>query len=121
MTVKSSQPRKQRKVLYNCPQHKKRKLLSARLSKALRSEHKRRNFPLRKNDKVKVMSGKWAGKEGKIIKIDMKKIMARIDGINVKAGKKEKPLAIEPSKLMIMELDLSDPKRKAALGNKQVK
>ena len=68
--MKSKQPRKQRKFLYNAPLHVRRKILSAHLSKELREKYKRRGFPIRKDDEVEVMRGEHKKKRGKISKVD---------------------------------------------------
>jgi len=117
MLMKTKQPRKQRKRLYNLPLHKRRKQMSARLSDEVRKTVKRRNVPVVKGDKVKVMRGKNAGKEGKIVMIDLKKYKIGVEGIVVKKPDgKEKPIPIHPSNVMITELKLTDEKRKKAIG-----
>ena len=65
----SKQPRKQRKYLANAPIHLKRKFLSINLSKGLKAIQKKKNMVARKGDKVKIMRGKYKGKEGKITKV----------------------------------------------------
>jgi large subunit ribosomal protein L24 len=108
----SKKPRKQRKKLYNAPWHVRRKLLSAHLSKELREKYKRRSFPLRVGDEVIVMRGDYKGKKGKVVKIDYKKLKVYVEGITVKrADGAERLVPIHPSKLMIVNLNLSDKKR----------
>jgi large subunit ribosomal protein L24 len=51
----SKQPRKQRKYLYNMDLHNVKKLMSAHLSKELMKKYGKRNIPIRKGDKVKIM------------------------------------------------------------------
>ncbi len=115
----SKQPRKQRKKLYNLPLHKKRKLLSARLSKELQKEYGKRNFPIRKGDKVKIMRGDFKGKEGEVAKVSHTKALVYVKGITVKNQKgEEKLVPLQPSNLMITSLNLSDEKRKKALMRK---
>lgn len=119
MTMKKTkQPRKQRKRLYTLPLHKRRKQMSARLSDELRKTVKKRNVPIIKGDKVRVMRGEYYGKEGKVIMVDLKKYKIGIEGITVKKPKtgKEKPVPIHPSNVMITELKLTDEKRKKAIG-----
>jgi large subunit ribosomal protein L24 len=112
----SKQPRKQRKYLANLPLHLKKKLLSATLSKELRKKYSRRNVPLKKGDKVKVMRGNHRKKEGEILKVDKINTKVNIAGIEiVKKDGSKVPYPISPSNLMITELKLDDKKRIQAL------
>lgn len=112
----SRQPRKQRKLRAILPLHKRRKLLSAPLSKTLRQTVKKRNVPVRKGDKVKITCGEYRGKEGKISGVDLSHYKVFVEGLTVKKPNgKEKPLPISPSNVLITELELSDEKRKKTL------
>lgn len=113
----SKQPRKKRKELANLPLHKRRKLLSARLSKELQKNIKKRNVPLRKGDKVKVMRGKFCGREGKITGVNLRKLRVFVEGISrKKPDGKEKPIPLTASNLVITELNLTDELRKKAIN-----
>ena len=115
--IKTKQPRKQRKRLYNLPLHKRRKQLSARLSDELRKTVKKRNVPIVKGDKVKVMRGKYYGKEGKVVMVDLRYFKIGVEGIMVKKPNgKEKVIPIHPSNVMITELKLTDERRKKSIG-----
>ncbi len=115
----SKQTRKQRKYLANAPLHLRHKLLSANLSKELRKKYKRRSFPVRKGDKVKIMVGKFKGKEGKVGSVDLKKLRVTIEGIQrqKKDGTKIN-VYFHPSNLQILELNLEDKERIKALERK---
>jgi len=112
----SKQPRKQRKYLANAPLHVRHKFLSANLSKELRKKYNKRNFPLRKDDEVKIMRGEFKGKTGKVEKVNLKKGKVSISGIfrNKKDGTKV-GVYIHPSNLQIIELNLNDKKRIKAI------
>lgn len=71
---------------------------------------------MRKGDLVKVMRGAFKKKEGKIVKIDIKKRKVVLEGIQrtKKDGSKVEVL-IDPSKLIIKELLLEDKERLNAL------
>ncbi len=117
--MKSKQPRKQRKKLYNLPLHKRRKQLSARLSKELQEKYKKRSFPVVKGDKVKVMRGKFKGKEGKVIKVDLINFTLNIEGITTAKQKGDEIFVpIKASNVRITELNMNDQKRKKALMRK---
>jgi large subunit ribosomal protein L24 len=112
----SKQPRKQRKYRLNAPLHLRKKFLSAHLSKELRQKYKRRSFPLRKGDFVKVMRGKFKGKTAKVESIDLKRLKVYLEGIAVeKQNKLKAPVPFDPSNLQIIELNLNDRKRIEAL------
>ena len=110
--IGSKQPRKQKKYRINAPLHTRHKMTASNLSKELRVKFKRRSFPLRKNDKVKVMRGKFQGKEGKINDIDLKRMKVGIEGVQIqkKDGTKIN-VYLDPSNLMILELNMEDKER----------
>lgn len=113
---RSIQPRKQRKYRYNAPLHIRQKFIKVHLSKELREKHKRRAFGLRKSDKVKILRGQFKGKMGKVERIDLKKSKVYITGIDsIKKDGTKEFLPLEPSNLLITELNLEDKKRKAKL------
>lgn len=108
----SIQPRKQRKFLHNAPNHIKRKLLSAHLSKDLRKKYNIRAIEVIKNDEVKIMRGKFVNKMGKVTLIDSKKSRVHVDGIDRTRKDGEKvPIWIHASKILIIKLNDSDKKR----------
>jgi len=109
---KSKKPRKQRKFLYNAPLHIRRKMISAHLSKELREKYKRRSFPLRKGDEVKVMRGEFKGTIGKIVRVNTKKYKVYVDTVKKKRSVGTEYLVpISPSNLMITRLNLEDKYR----------
>ncbi|MBD3263079.1 50S ribosomal protein L24 [Candidatus Woesearchaeota archaeon] len=115
----SKQPRKQRKYRANAPLHVRRKIMSAHLSKDLGKKYKKRSFPVRKGDKVKVLRGKHKGTIGKIEEIDRKRYKVFVQGAEKKKKEGQKirhPLS--PSNLLILSLDTSDKKRVKALERK---
>jgi len=113
---RSTQPRKQRKFRYNAPLHIRQKLIGVHLSKELRQKHKRRTVGLRKGDKVKVLRGQFKGKTGKVERIDLKKLKVYIMGIeSVKKEGTKEYIPIDPSNLLLTELNLEDKKRRAKL------
>lgn len=109
---KSKQPRKQRKYRYNAPLHIKQNFVSAHLSKELRKKYNKRSIGLRKGDTVKVMIGQFKNKTGKIEEISVKKTLVYVNGIEVvkRDGTKAR-YPINPSNLMITELNMDDKKR----------
>lgn len=115
----STQPRKQRKYIYNAPLHIKQNQLHAHLSKDLRSKYGSRNLLVRKGDKVRIMRGQFAKAEGKVEKISIKYgkvFVAGVELIKKDGSKTQYPL--NPSNLMIIDLDLSDKVRKSKIESK---
>jgi large subunit ribosomal protein L24 len=110
--MKTKKPSKQRKRLYKGKLHERKKLLVAHLSKELRKETGKRNLTVRKDDKVKVVRGKYKKTEGKITKVDHKKAKVFIDKITrKKADGTERQIPIKASNLIIIELEGKDNTR----------
>ncbi len=108
----SKQPRKQRKYVAKAPLHIKRRMLSVNLSKDLRAKQGIRNIEVRKDDKVKIMRGKFKGKTGKVLEVLTKMSKVIIKGINVKKQDgSQANVKMRPSNLQIIELNLEDKKR----------
>lgn len=105
MLKTSEKPRQQRKFRYTAPLHLRKHFVHVHLSKELRAKTKKRAIAVKKGDKVKVMRGKFAGKEGKIMAVNLTRAKVFIEGMAAKKQKgKEVPLAFEPSNLMITEM-----------------
>jgi len=72
-----------------------------------------RSMPVRKGDKVKVLRGRHTGHEGKVTKINLKKLKIEVEGcVYPKADGTSIPRPIDPSNVIITQLDMSDKKRK---------
>ena len=110
-------PGKQRKYRAKAPLHLRHKMMAAHLSKELRQKHKKRSFPIRKGDKVKVLRGQFAGVIGEVEKVDMKKYKVYVKGaeFKAKAGAPPRRYPLHPSKLIIITLNLDDKMRAKAL------
>ena len=112
--MKSKQPRKQRRWLYKTPKlHERHRLLHATLSKDLRKKYGKRSIRIRKGDKVRIMRGEFAGHEGKVLEVDMKRCIIKVDGATVtKADGTEVAVPIHPSNVMIIGMDVDDVRKK---------
>jgi|YelNatPaOPRAMG01_1025707.scaffolds.fasta_scaffold108117_3 large subunit ribosomal protein L24 len=116
---KSGKPRKQRKFLFKAPLHLRQNFLHVHLNKELKQKYKKRSLRVRKGDVVKVIKGKFKGKTGKVIGVDLERMFVYIEGITRKPNRKEKaekPIPLRPSNLEIVTLDLSDKKRSKVLN-----
>ena len=116
---KSKAPKKQRKYRYNAPLHIKHKFVRVHLSKELKKKHNKRNLGLRKGDKVKIVVGQFKGKTCKVEKIDLRKSKVYLEGIEFskKDGSKTK-YPVDPSNLIITEINLDDKMRNKILERK---
>ncbi|MCE4612783.1 MAG: 50S ribosomal protein L24 [Desulfurococcales archaeon] len=109
----SRQPRKQRKAYYNAPLHVRQKLVSAPLSRELREKYGVKTLPVRKGDKVRVLRGDFKGHEGRVVRVDLKRVRVYIDGVTIKKADGTPVFRpIHPSNLLIVELDLKDEWRR---------
>ncbi len=100
----SSQPRKQRKYLANAPLHLRKKFVSINLSKELRKKFGKRNIPAKKGDKVKVCVGKFKGKTGKILSVNLRTSKVVVEEMQVKKMDGSKAnVKLQPSNLQIIE------------------
>ncbi len=114
----SSQPRKQRKYRAKAPLHLRKKFVSAALSKDLKKKEQTRNIPVKKNDKVKIMRGKFKGKTGKVLEVDLKYSRIVVEGIQVtKQDGSKANVKMQPSNLQITEM----AERKPKAAKKEVK
>lgn len=112
----SRNPGKQRKYRSGAPLHVKQKFVHSHLSKDLRKKYGKRNISLRKGDKVKITTGKFRKHEGKITMVDLKKIRVFVDGIeSTKKDGTKRQIPLDPSNMMIVELNMDDKLRQKFL------
>ncbi|MCX8184277.1 MAG: 50S ribosomal protein L24 [Sulfolobales archaeon] len=117
----SKQPRKQRLAVYRAPLHIKHKFLNASLSEDLVKEYGVKRLPVRKDDVVKIMRGDWAGHEGKVIRVDLKRTRIYVEGVTIKkADGTPVPYSIHPSKVLIVKLGAVDKVREKIIERRKV-
>jgi large subunit ribosomal protein L24 len=115
----SKAPKKQRKYLAKAPLHIKRNMLSVNLSKDLRTKTKKRNIVVRKDDKVKIMRGKFKGKEGKVLEVKTKLLKIYVEGMQAKKQDGSKVnVPFRPSNLQIIEMVDRKSKTKKSVEKK---
>lgn len=108
----SIQPRKQRKMAYEAPLHRRQKMIAVNLSKDLRKKLRKRNMPVKKGDRVEVMRGKHSGKKSLVKEVDLKNLMVVLEDIKIsKTDGTEIRVKIHPSNLRMIEPDMTDKKR----------
>lgn len=112
-------PTKQRKKLFQSPNHLRRKLLSSPLSDDLFQKHGIRRLPLRVGDSVRIERGDFAGLEGKIERIDYGNRRIYVEGMTrEKSAGVASKLTVHPSKVLVTNLNLSDKWRTGLLAEK---
>ncbi len=115
--IASKQPRKQRKARYNAAHHERGSLLHAPLSRELREKYHQRSVRVIKGDTVKVLRGDQAGTSGLVDFVLAKRSQIVVDGVSVKkADGTEVPRPIDPSNVVVTELNLEDKRREEKLG-----
>ncbi|MDH3352958.1 MAG: 50S ribosomal protein L24 [Nanoarchaeota archaeon] len=108
----SKQPRKQVKFRANAPNHIKRVFMGSTLDKSLREKYGRRTIEVRKGDEVKIMRGKFKGKQGKVGTSDVQNCRIQIDGVQrSKAGGEKLITWFNPSNVKIIVLNTDDQRR----------
>jgi large subunit ribosomal protein L24 len=120
MKLKTKSPSKQRKRLYEAPYHSRSHVFSVHLSSELRGSHNSRTMSVKKGDTIRVLRGDYKGFEGKILRVNRKGYRIIVDGINrEKADGTSIPVAIHPSKVEVIRLDLGDKWRDRILRRKE--
>ncbi|MBR9689476.1 MAG: 50S ribosomal protein L24 [Candidatus Altiarchaeota archaeon] len=89
------------------------------LSKELRAEHKKRAFPVKVGDKVRVAVGSFKGTTGKVLEVGKDKGFVRVESVErTKSDGSKLKAKIHSSNVEIIELDLEDKWRKKTLKRK---
>lgn len=118
--MQTTSPRKQRKMLFNAPTHKRAKIMASPLSPELLAQRGVKTMPIRKGDTVRVTRGDHKGFEGKVSTIDRKHYRVYLEGLTrEKVDGSTVFVALHPSKIMIRTLNLDDKLRKAVLERKK--
>jgi len=119
MKVKTRDPSKQRKLLFNAPHHVRGKIMSAHLSEDLRNSYGVRSLPVRSGDTVRILRGDYKGYEGRVTRVDREKYRIFVDGVTrEKADGTTMHVPIHHSKVEIVKLNLDDKWRKKILERK---
>ncbi|KAL7283350.1 hypothetical protein ACG7TL_002779 [Trametes sanguinea] len=129
----SSSRRKSRKAHFSAPSSVRRKIMSSSLSKELRAKYnvlhgqacnstkQTRSIPIRKDDEVRIVRGKYKGREGKVTQVYRKKWVIHVDRVQRdKSNGASVPIGIHPSKVVVINLKL-DKDRRAILERKDRK
>ncbi|PPQ98129.1 hypothetical protein CVT26_003173, partial [Gymnopilus dilepis] len=114
----SSSRRKSRKAHFSAPSSIRRKIMSSSLAKELRAKYNCRSLPIRKDDEVRIVRGKYKGREGKVTQVYRKKWVIHVDRVQRdKSNGASAPIGIHPSNVVITTIKL-DTDRRAILERK---
>ncbi|RXW18735.1 hypothetical protein EST38_g7131 [Candolleomyces aberdarensis] len=92
--------------------------MSSALSRELRTKHNTRSLPIRKDDEVRIVRGKFKGREGKVLQVYRKKWVIHVDRVQRdKSNGASSPIGIHPSNVVIINIKL-DKDRRAILDRK---
>lgn len=101
----SSSRRKQRRAHFSAPSHIRHRIMSATLSKTLRTKYGVRALPIRKDDEVVILRGTRKGSKGKVIQVHRKKWAIHVDKITKnKANGAPYQIPIHPSNVAITKV-----------------
>jgi len=108
-----------RRNMYNSPNHKKRKYISAPLSPNLRVEYGTRSMPVRVNDTVSITKGDRKLAEGRVLRVNMKDLKIYIEGVTrTRQDGSTVQIPIRAENVMITRLNLDDEWRREILERK---
>lgn len=112
--ISSKKPNKQRKYRFNAPLHIRGSFLNVHLSKELRTKYGTRALRVKVGDKVRIMRGQYKTQEGKVEEVNIKKLKVYITKIeHVKRDGSKARYPIQPSNLLLVELNTDDKERLA--------
>jgi len=115
----AKKPSTVRRNMYNAPNHKKRKYLSAPLSPSLRAEYGTRSMPVVANDTVNITKGDRKLAEGKVLRVDTKDRKIYIEGVTrTRQDGSTVQIPIRTENVMITRLHLDDEWRRNMLERK---
>jgi len=101
-------PDTERKNYHSADIHERKKNIHVHLSKDLRGKLKKktRSVGVRRGDQVKVMRGKHKGKQAKVSSVSVKNRVVYLEGVTRNNARgQEKPIALQPSNLMLLSLE----------------
>lgn len=120
MKTNYTRPYKNRLVRRTVPYHHKKAIFNCHLSKDLRNKYKVRTLPVRKDDQVSILRGKFAGLNKRVTTISFKKGKIQLEGVKTtKTDGTEIFHYIDPSNCIITSLGKLDEGRKKILTRRE--
>merc|ERR1719460_1718979 len=97
---------------FSAPSSVRRKIMSSALSVELKNKYGVKSMPIRKDDEVQVMRGKFKNRDAKVLSVYRRRYVIYLENIN---GEKRSgatfPVGIHPSKVVITKLKLDKDRR----------
>ena len=119
MKTNYSRPYSNRLARRTAPYHKKKSFFHVHLSKDLKSKYGVRHLPVRKDDTVIILRGKYAGIQKRVTTLSFKHGKIKIEGVKTtKTDGTEIFHFIEPSNCVLVSLGKLDGTRKALIDRK---
>jgi len=120
LKTKYSRPAQNRKAKKLAPFHKRKNDFNVHLSSDLREKYPNiRSLPVRKNDTVLILRGKYSGLQKRVSRLSFKKRKIQIEGIKTtKTDGTEIFHFIEPSNTLLTQLGKLDESRKKMIDRK---
>jgi len=116
----TSQPDKQRKMIWNASGSRVNRLLSAPLSSGLQSRHGVKSLPVRKGDTVRIVRGDFTGIEGKVTEVDRARYRLYVEGVTRdKVSGTSTKMTVHASKVQITNLSLEDRWRSKSIEKRK--
>jgi large subunit ribosomal protein L26e len=115
----SSQARKVRKAYLNASKDEKHVALSAPLSKELQRTHGVKRLPIRRDDEVTVVRGKYKTRSGRVTAVKLWHMRINVESVTVqKINSQTVQVPLHPSNVVITKLKM-DKHRKELIEKKR--
>jgi large subunit ribosomal protein L24 len=112
----TKKPSTARRNMYNAPNHKKRKYISAPLSPNLRAEYGTRSMPVIADDTVSITKGDRKLAEGRVLRVNTKDLKIYVEGVTrTRQDGSTVQIPIRAENVMITRLNLDDVWRRDML------
>lgn len=116
----SSQARKVRKSFFNATKEAKHVAMSAPLSKELRETHGIKHLPIRLEDEVQVVRGKFRSRVGRVTAVKLRSMRINVESVSVtKLSGSTAFIPLHPSNVVVTKLKM-DKSRKELIEKKRV-
>jgi len=103
----SSQARKVRNAYFNATKEAKHVALSAPLSSDLQQTHGIKRLPIRRDDEVKVVRGKFKNRNGRVTAVKLRTVRITIESVSVtKLSGATAFVPLHPSNVVITKLNM---------------
>ena len=115
----ASQARKVRKQFFNASKEEKHVALSAPLSKDLQQTHGIKRLPIRRDDEVQVVRGKFSSRTGRVTAVKLRAMRINVESVSItKLSGETAFVPIHPSNVVITKLKM-DKHRKELIEKKK--